>query len=87
MYIMIQTRPDICFPVTILSRFNRNPNAKHISAIKRVLRYLKGTLDYKITYKKGNGLVGYTDADWASDQETRRSLGVYVFMLYGGAVS
>ena len=68
MYAMIQTRPDIYFAVTILSRYNRNPNAKHIAAVKR-------------------GLKGYTDADWASDQETRRSLGAYVFLLYGGAVS
>ena len=87
MYIMIQTRSDICFPVTILSWFNRNPNAKHISTIKRVLRYLKGTLDYRITYGKGNGLIGYTDADWVLDQKTRRSLEAYVFMLYRGAVS
>ena len=87
MYAMIQTRPDICFAVTILSRFNRNPNAKHIAAIKRVLRYLKGTLDYGITYGTSSGLEGFTDADWASDQETRRSLGAYVFLLYGGPVS
>ena len=87
MYAMIQTRPDICFPVTILSRFNNNPNASHMMAIKRVLRYLRGTLDYGITYGKGNGLVRYTNADWASNSETRRSLRAYVFMLYGGAVS
>ena len=87
MYPMIQTRPDICFAVTILSRYNQNPNPKHIAAAKRVIRYLKGTLDYGITYGTSNGLVGYTDADWASDQETRRSLGAYVFLLYGGAVS
>lgn len=63
MYPMIQTRPDICYAVTILSRYNHNPNAKHIAAVKRVLRYLKGTLDYGITYGTANGLEGYTDAD------------------------
>ena len=87
MYAMIQTRPDICFAVTVLSRYNRNPNASHMAAIKRVLRYLKGTLDYGITYGNASGLEGFTDADWASDQESRRSLGAYVFLLYGGAVS
>ena len=87
MYPMIQTRPDICYAVTILSRYNHNPNAKHIAAVKRVLRYLKGTLDYGITYGTANGLEGFTDADWASDVETRRSLGAYIFLLYGGAIS
>ena len=87
MYPMIQTRPDICFAVTILSRFNQNPNSKHHAAVKRIIRYLKGTLHHGITYGLGNGLEGYTDADWASDSETRRSLGAYVFLLYGGAIS
>ena len=87
MYAMIQTRPNICYAVTILSRFNRKPNPKHIAAVRRVLRYLEGTLDYGITYGTAGGLEGYTNADWASDHETRRSLGAYAFLLYGGAVS
>ena len=44
-------------------------------------------MDHGITYGTANGLEGYTDADWASDSETRRSLGAYVYLLYGGAVS
>ena len=87
MYPMIQTRPDICYAVTILSRYNHNPNAKHIAAVKRVIRYLKGTLNYGITYGTDSTLTGYTDADWAADTKTRRSLRAYVFLLYGGAVS
>ena len=87
MYPMIQTRPDICYTITILSRYNHNPNAKHIAAVKRVIRYLKGTMDHGITYGTDSALTGYTDADWASNIETRRSLGTYVFLLYGGAVS
>lgn len=87
MYPMVQTRADICFAVTILSRFNQNPNAKHYSAAKRVLRYLKGTLDYGITYGIDDDLIGYTDADWAADEETRRSVGAYIYLLYGGAIS
>ena len=43
---------------------------KHIAATKRVICYLKGTLDYGITYGTAEGLVGYTDADWASDSKT-----------------
>ena len=84
---MIQTRPGICYAATMLSRYNQNLNAKHVAAVKRVIRYLKSTLDYGITYGSTDDLVGYTDADWAGDTETRRSLGAYIFLLYGGAVS
>ena len=87
MYAMIQTRSDICFAITILSRYNQNSNSKHIAAVKRVLRYLKDTIDHDITYGTVNGLEGFIDTDWASDSETRRSLEAYVFLLYEGAVS
>ncbi len=62
-YVIIQTRPDICYSVTILSRYNHNPNVKYITAVKRVLRYLRGILNYSVTYRIDSGLVGYTDAD------------------------
>ena len=67
MYAIIQTRPNICYAATVLSRYNRNLNAKHMTTIKRVLRYLKGTINYGITYNLGNEVEGYTDADWAFD--------------------
>ena len=62
-YFIIQTRPDICFVVIILSRYNQNSNFKYIAAVKRVLRYLKETIDYEIMYKTVNGLKGFIDAD------------------------
>ena len=60
---MIQIRSNICYIVTILFRYNHNSNIKYIVAIKRVLRYLKGTLNYKITYKTINNLKGYIDVN------------------------
>ena len=63
MYLMIQTRPDIYFIIIILSRYNQNPNLKYIAAAKRVIRYLKDTLDYEITYGTFNSLVGYTNTN------------------------
>jgi len=92
-YPIVQTRPDIYFAVIVLSRFNQNPNAKHLTAAKRVLRYLRGTLKYGLTYGRSNSnghghdLTGFTDADWAADEETRRSVGAYIYVLYGGAIS
>ena len=63
MYSIIQTRPNICYAITILSRYNYNPNAKYITAVKRVIRYLKGIIDYGIIYGTDSALTGYTDAD------------------------
>ena len=62
-YSIIQTRPDICYAVTMLSRYNQNPNATHIQAAKRVIRYLKGILDYNVFYNTSDGLEGFTDTN------------------------
>ena len=87
MYSMIQTRSNICFAVTILSRFNQNLNFKYYAAVKRIIRYLKDILYYEIIYDLDNDLEGYIDANWVFDSETRRSLRVYIFLLYGEAIS
>jgi len=99
-YLIVQTRPDIYFTVIVLSRFNQNPNAKYLTTAKRVLRYLRGTLEYGLTYSHSNGhsysftgfsnghdLTGFTDTDWAADEETRRSVGAYIYVLYGRVIS
>ncbi len=89
-YAMVEIRPDIVMAVSVLSRYCTNPNENHFNVIKRLLRYLKGTLSYGITYGqngKEEDLVVYTDADWGGDKETRRSIGGYLTVLYGGAVS
>jgi hypothetical protein len=66
---------------------------KHVGALKRVLRYLVGTSEQGILYKRGSGrrqeltLSGFCDSDWGSDPETRKSTSGFVFMLAGGAVA
>ena len=50
MYAMMCTRPDICYVVGLISRFQSNPGQKHWMAVKRILRYLKGTSDYMLCY-------------------------------------
>jgi transposase InsO family protein len=93
MYAMLGTRPDIAFALTSLSQYSSNPGHPHWVALKRVLRYLQGTMGYKLTYG-GNHLLhvhpslsGYCDADWASNNDDRRSITGYVFLLAGCAVS
>ena len=71
-----------------LASFMENPTSLHWEAVKRVARYLKGTREMGITFRKGGGsLVGFTDADWASDQQDRISVSGHVFLFCGGPVS
>ncbi|KAK2980731.1 hypothetical protein RJ640_011711 [Escallonia rubra] len=83
------TRPDISYAVGVMSRYMQNPQKLHLEAVRRILRYVKGTLDYGIIYKKGGDckLVGFCDADYAGDHDTRHSTTGYVFTLGSGAVS
>ena len=88
LYLSVRTRPDIAFSVGCLAQFSSAPSEKHFIAIKRVLRYLKGTINYGIMYSQSNyKLVGYSDADFAADVDTRKSVSGYVFLLGNGAVS
>lgn len=87
------TRPDISFAVTALSQFCKGPTDEHWQAVKRVFRYLRGTVDRGLTYK-GQGspkespvLHGYCDSDYAEDETDRRSVTGYSFILCGAAIS
>jgi transposase InsO family protein len=82
------TRPDISFAVSELSKYNLNHDGTHWMAVKRVFRYLRGTVDMQLCYKEPMAeLEGYCDADWASDVEERRSCTGYLFKMSGGAIS
>ena len=77
LYVAVATRPDISQAVGVVSKFNSAPTEAHLNAVKRILRYLKGTLDLSLQYKYIEScefeVTGYSDADWASDLDTRRS--------------
>ncbi|XP_073962727.1 UDP-galactose 4'-epimerase isoform X2 [Choristoneura fumiferana] len=88
MYLAVNTRPDIAFAASYLSQFNTKCGKIHWLAAKRVLQYLKRTIDYSIIYRKtGKPLMGYTDADWANCTSDRRSYTGYCFKLADGPVS
>jgi hypothetical protein len=83
MWAAVGTRPDIAFPVGILSKFLDNPGLVHWEAVKHVFRYLQGTKDLRLTYGAGKkGLEGYSDADGMS-QENRRAISGFAFIIDG----
>ena len=87
MWAAVATWPDIAFAVSSLSQFLENPGEIHWKAVKRVMRYLKGTKNYKLTLGiNHDSLLGYADANWAS-QDHRHSISAYIFQINGGSIS
>ena len=71
MYLAIGTRPDLALTAGLLSRFVSNPSSEHMAAMKRTLRYLKGTQGYHLVFRRSNGntseITAYSDADWGGE--------------------
>ncbi|KAJ9560140.1 hypothetical protein OSB04_005300 [Centaurea solstitialis] len=81
---LTHTRPDISYAVGIVSRFMERPTLKHMQAVKRILRYVRGTVDYGLIYvqeHKGDAIIGFSDSNHARDAEDRRSTGGMAFYL------
>lgn len=88
MYLAVATRPDIAYIASFLAQFNHCHTEVHWKAAKRVLRYLKGTADHGLCFRKStDGVRGYWDADWANCTIHRKSYTGYAFILSGAAVS
>ena len=87
LYLSCCTRPDISQPVGVLARYMAKPTTALWTAAKGVLRYVVGTKDLGLVFGSSDGIIGYCDADYASDTESRRSTTGYVFLLNGGAIS
>ena len=89
MYAQTCTRPDISFDVRMLGRYQSNPGVHHWKAAKKVLRYLQGTKEHMLTYKRSNNLevIGYSDSDYAGSVDTRKFTFGYLFLLANGTIS
>ena len=88
MYVMLCTRPDICYLVGIVSRYQSNPGGEHWTAVKHILKYLRRTRNYMLVYHGDEfAPIGYTEYDFQLDANLRKSTSEYVFTLGGAAVS
>jgi hypothetical protein len=86
---LVNTRPDICYAVNVLSQFMSQPRQTHWITTKHVLRYLRGTVGYGLRYASSVdlSLQGYADADWAGSAVDRKSTSGCCFTLGSAMVS
>ncbi|CAJ2658384.1 unnamed protein product [Trifolium pratense] len=87
---LLATRPDMTFAVCLAARYMERPTEMHVAVVKRIMRYLKGTMKFDILYKCksdiGLTLQGWSDSDYAGDHDDRKSTYGYVFTLGDSAI-
>ncbi|KMQ86178.1 integrase core domain protein [Lasius niger] len=84
LYLAMVTRPDIAYAVKAVNQYAKSPNKQHWNAVKRIIKYIKGTIDYGIKFKRTESnlsLVAFSDADFAGDKQTRKSTSGLVIKL------
>ncbi|XP_070002819.1 secreted RxLR effector protein 161-like [Nicotiana sylvestris] len=83
------TRPDILFAVGVVSRFMEAPTSTYLKVTRRILRYLKDTIDFGLFYSSSNdfNLMGFCDSDYAGDIDDRKSTTGFVFFLGDSVIS
>ncbi|CAM8882852.1 unnamed protein product [Rhodiola kirilowii] len=83
------SRHDIAYAVGICARYQADPKESHLLQLKRIIKYVCGTVDFGIWYTKDTNpyLVGYCDADWAGNVEDRKSTSGGCFFLGNNLVS
>ena len=82
MYLSVHTRPDLSFALSCLSQFNTDPRAIHMTGLKRILRYLKGTINYQLQFgkqRKIKKLECETDASWDRTEDAKSINGILLY--------
>ena len=88
MFAMLCTRPDICYSFGIVNRYQSNLGPKHWKAIKHILKYIWRMRDYMFVYRCEDLIpISYTNSDFQSNLDFRKSTSGCVFTLGGGAIS
>jgi len=89
MYLMIGSRPDISYAVSLLSRYCEAPRKAHWNGVKRVFQYLNCTRNFGIKFHpetRSKNIRCYVDSDYSSDLDTGRSISGYVLKYYSGPI-
>lgn len=88
---LLHTRPDLSYCVGVLSRYMQNPKESHGAAMKQCLRYLRGTVNLGLAFKRSSlkitSLVGYSDSSYNVDPDDGKSTTGHIFYLNGSPIS
>lgn len=89
MYLAICTRPDLRFAVGVASRYMEHPKNAHVNLVRRIMKYVSGTLEFGIYFggRPGKGLTVYSDADYAGCTESRKSTSGAIYLYNDGPIS
>ncbi len=88
MYIMLETRSNIAYSISMISRYVFNFTQIHWQAVKRIFRYLRKTHQMKLMFREAlKSLENYTNSNWAKDQDIRRSISEYAFNVDSDVIS
>ena len=89
LYLSMRTRPDIAFAVSRAARFCSKPTSQHLTAVKRVLRYLRGSTHHGLLFKRNGSkaIIGYSDADWGGNITDSKSTTGYLFQIGGTTIT
>ena len=81
LYLSTRTRPDIAFAVSTAAKFTAKPTEQHWKAVKHILRYIAGTINFGLQFTRGESVDcnGFADADWTGDIDDRKSTSGYIF--------
>ncbi|GKB98291.1 retrotransposon protein, putative, ty1-copia subclass [Tanacetum coccineum] len=91
MYLMVCTRPDITYTISVVSRYLAYPGKNHLEAIKWILKYLRDTANVGLAYGTDHGnhvnVTGFVDSNYFKDPDKDRSITGYTFLVHGCVVS
>ena len=91
MYLIVCMYPDITYAMGVLSCHVAYPGRVHLTAIKHIFCYLRGTSQYKLNFKAQNvensPPIVFVNSDWAGDKADRKSMLGYVILIDGGGIS
>ena len=78
LYLSTKARPGIAYAVGNVAHFSSKPTQTHWIAVKRIMRHLNGTPDFGLLYLANDNIAGFSDVDWAGDQDDRKSTSAFV---------